>query len=210
MIKLVSSAGFLLSLLCNPANAQAVMEIGRPSRIPDVIESVMLHPPYRSVYFCGEHTASDLLSLGDALGKDCLVAQPLRGVGPDAPYVFYRGSGKRNEEWFTWRVPVLAPVDGLIEMVHRSGTENAVGKANRSEPPSMILFVRNDGLRVLYAHLHTISVSEGERVIAGQQVGTAGNNGKSRNPHTHIGAWRDLLPLQIRFDPRVGLSPKAP
>ena len=45
-----------------------------------------------------------------------------------------------------------------------------------------------------------LSVKEGDTVKAGDIVAKVGNNGFSRNPHIHVGAWKGNTPLQIRFD----------
>ena len=63
-----------------------------------------------------------------------------------------------------------------------------------------VTFRRTDGTHVVYAHLREIKVSEGQIVEAGEPVGKVGNNGYSRHPHVHIGAWKGEEPLQIRFD----------
>ncbi|WP_147302681.1 M23 family metallopeptidase [Thalassotalea euphylliae] len=38
---------------------------------------------------------------------------------------------------------------------------------------------------------------------AGESIAKVGNNGYSCNPHIHVGAWKDNLPLQIRFDQKT-------
>jgi murein DD-endopeptidase MepM/ murein hydrolase activator NlpD len=74
-----------------------------------------------------------------------------------------------------------------------------------------------DAVQVAYVHVREVVVSEGDGVQAGQPVARIGNNGDSRNPHVHIGAFRgelfsdDAVPLQIRVDlatmGRLGGSP---
>ena len=55
------------------------------------------------------------------------------------------------------------------------------------------------------AHLVDFRVKAGDRVTAGQLIALDGNNGMARNPHVHVGAWRqkDNMPLQIRWDLRA-------
>lgn len=67
---------------------------------------------------------------------------------------------------------------------------------------SSIIFLRSDGVRVLYAHVKDVNVSEGDSIKAGDVVARVGNNGYSRHPHIHIGAWKGNTPLQISFDLR--------
>ena len=44
---------------------------------------------------------------------------------------------------------------------------------------------------------------DGCMCTSGQVVAKVGNNGYSRHPHIHIGAWKGNEPLQIRFDLRA-------
>ena len=55
---------------------------------------------------------------------------------------------------------------------------------------SFVIMARADGLSVLVAHLDEPTVGVGASVTAGQTIGLVGNNGQSRHPHVHIGAWR--------------------
>jgi murein DD-endopeptidase MepM/ murein hydrolase activator NlpD len=48
-----------------------------------------------------------------------------------------------------------------------------------------------NGLRSLYAHLDKRLVKEGERVAAGQQIGTSGASGKVTGPHLHMEVSRN-------------------
>ncbi len=45
-----------------------------------------------------------------------------------------------------------------------------------------------DGVYAFYAHLGrgSVSVAEGDRVTAGQQIGTLGNSGNTSAPHLHL------------------------
>lgn len=81
-------------------------------------------------------------------------------------------------------------------------TANQPGQVS-NDPPGSIVFRCDDGTRVLYGHLTHLSFTEDERVTAGDVLGRVGNNGYSRFPHLHIGAWRGESPLQIRFDLRA-------
>lgn len=112
---------------------------------------------------------------------------------------FHEGDGRRNEDWFGWRVPLLAPMESTVDAIRTNEVTNAPGEMG--EPPaSAITFLGDDGLRVVYAHVQEVRVSLGDRVRPGDVVALIGNNGMCRNPHVHVGAWRHEEPLQIRFD----------
>ncbi len=168
---------------------------------PDSIGSVVIHPIVRQHFVCLEHPAGQLTYVGDALGADCLVIDP--GSGPTGRFPsFHRASGARNADWYGWNQGVLAPFDGIVDSVHTNEDVNVPGNLGRARAGG-IVFVRADGVRVLYAHVHAIAVAPRDVVRAGQPVARVGNNGPSVMPHTHVGAWRGREPLQIRFDLRA-------
>lgn len=43
------------------------------------------------------------------------------------------------------------------------------------------------GLFSLYAHLDTLAVASGKRIVAGEKLGTVGSTGRSTGPHLHFG-----------------------
>ena len=157
-------------------------------------KTVLLHPPVGKRYTGLEHPAGELTHLGDALGVDCVVVEHLDGwVRP------YRTDGAANEDWFGWLEPLLAPIDGTVEDIRENPVTNEPGTMG-PPPAAAITFSDLTGLRVVYAHIQAPQVAVGDSVVRGQIVARIGNNGMSRHPHVHVGAWRDGQPLQVRFD----------
>ena len=163
------------------------------------VEQIVLHPLYEQPYTCSEHWADQLPMLGDALGTDCMVIGRVETETNGFFMSPYRGDGRRNEDWYGFGARVLAPFSG--EVVHvASQTENATPGVLGRPPASILVFRRDDGLMAIYAHVTAPLVQRGDRVQAGQAVAHVGNNGYSRAPHIHAGAWRDTQALQIVWD----------
>ena len=165
---------------------------------PGEIEAVMIAPPFRGMFVCGEHPAGEPTVVGDALGTDCqVIDREDQGFRR-----FYRTDGKQNADWYSWGADVLAPFDGVVTGLFANPRVNAPGTKGR-QPAGMLQVRRADGVTVLYAHLTDFTVSVGDRVTTGQVVAKVGNNGPSYAPHVHAGAYRGLVPLQIRWDQRA-------
>ncbi len=80
--------------------------------------------------------------------------------------------------------PIVAPADGIVI----ASTNSYMGEDKWGE---LIAIEHANGLRSLYAHMDKRLVKEGERVVAGQQIGTAGASGKATGPHLHMEVSRD-------------------
>jgi hypothetical protein len=71
----------------------------------------------------------------------------------------------------------------------RSAFEGVVRIAHYDGDYGKVVVVRhNNGLETLYAHLSKLSVSEGDKVEAGDVVGLGGNTGRSTGSHLHFEA----------------------
>lgn len=100
----------------------------------------------------------------------------------------FRGRGERNEDYFAYGQPVLAPCDGVVVMVV-GVPDNAPGRTNPYYAPGNAVMVRSDaGEYVLVGHLVPGSplVKVDQRVTKGQLLGRCGNSGNSSEPHVHL------------------------
>lgn len=176
---------------------------------PTPIEAVTIHPPVASDFQCSEHALGAEDHVPDALGSDCVVVRREGGSNGNLTSL-HTGDGSRNEDWYGWREPLLAPFDGVV-LIIQINSESTVPGVRGEGPSSAILFRKGvqdepDAVQVAYIHVREVLVSEGDSVRAGQPVARIGNNGSSFNPHVHIGAFRgdmmsgDAVPLQIRMD----------
>lgn len=80
--------------------------------------------------------------------------------------------------------PIVAPADGIV----RASTSSYRGEAKWGE---VIVIEHANGLRSLFAHMEQRQLKEGERVAAGQQIGTSGASGKVTGPHLHLEVSRN-------------------
>jgi murein DD-endopeptidase MepM/ murein hydrolase activator NlpD len=166
------------------------------------IGQVELSPLFREDFVCAEHHSGQIPFAGDALGSDCMVSGGVEGR--DGFSRLYRTDGRTNEDWYGWNAEVLAPTDGVIVGLLAKPEVNVPGTLGRP-PAGMLQIRRDDGIIVGIGHVTNARVKIGDRVTAGQVVAVVGNNGMARNPHLHIGAWREsnAEPLQIRWDLRA-------
>ncbi|MEU7215174.1 M23 family metallopeptidase [Nocardia iowensis] len=52
-----------------------------------------------------------------------------------------------------------------------------------------VRLLHDDGTVTVYGHIDTATVSQGQRVMAGDQIATIGNRGFSTGPHCHFEVW---------------------
>jgi LysM repeat protein len=74
--------------------------------------------------------------------------------------------------------PVLAAAAGTVIVSRVGGWNGGYG--------DYIVIDHGDGTQTLYAHLSADSVSVGQKVARGQQIGAVGNTGKSTGYHLHF------------------------
>ncbi len=130
---------------------------------------------------------------------------------------------------FIWPLPVATP--GAISQYFHSGHSgldiHVFGWANDGKIPAisiasgkvvrvgyysdwgnLVVVDHGGGYLSYYAHLHTISVSYGQYVSQGQQVGKIGSTGQSTGPHLHLVIYAPVGPngTSIRTDPMNYIS----
>ena len=165
------------------------------------VASVLAHPVFKEAFACREHGAESAeWDLGDAFGTDCFIQKLVNVDGHLWPRS-YRGNGTRNEDWYGWRHDVLSPCTCEVMDLHVNPAINSPGLMGK-EQASIVKLKGTDGVVFVVVHFDQPRVHVGEHIAAGQLIAQVGNNGLSRHPHIHIGAYRGSEPLQIRFDQR--------
>jgi hypothetical protein len=200
---------------CGPSGA--VNEPRPAGSASEALDAVVIHPPVAVKFHCSEHPLGSEDHAGDALAADCRVVRDDGGPFGNFPRL-YSGDGTRNEDWFSWNEPLLAPFDGVVKLILRNPVTNQPGTRGKG-PSSAVLFERfgdpsDRPIQVGYVHVQDLRVELGDTVRVGEVVARIGNNGISDAPHVHVGALRGdltkvmsgevpgeaVVPLQVRFD----------
>lgn len=102
--------------------------------------------------------------------------------------VSHTGGGSRNDNYYCFGRPILAPAAGKVVEAIDGITDNEPGQMNPKEVTGnrVIIDHGNDEYSVL-AHLRngSLRVGKGDAVQAGDRLGDCGNSGNSSEPHLH-------------------------
>jgi urea transporter/murein DD-endopeptidase MepM/ murein hydrolase activator NlpD len=99
-----------------------------------------------------------------------------------------RSPGTQLTDYHCYKLPVLAPADGLCVTVIDGQPDNPVGEPDLIQNWGNVVVIRHaHGLFSVLAHLSpsSIKVTEGQTVKRGDQVGSCGSSGRSSVPHLH-------------------------
>jgi Peptidase family M23 len=136
----------------------------------------------------------------------------------------YRSDGSRNDDWYSWNAPVLAPGAGIVVAAESEQPDWEVGRT--SLPDSVVLarpvalygnyvvINHGNGEFSLLAHMRrgSVTLRPGDRVRQGDPVGRVGFSGSVYTVHTHYQLQRgpeydaEGLPSTFRHLRRVGRS----
>ena len=122
---------------------------------------------------------------------DCFVAQGAGTVRfplpPGAHYVDNRNWGRRSGHWASWHTGTdLSASCGTPVLAATSGT--VVVRTDQSWAGRWLVQVSTGigQLTTWYAHMRALSVSDGDAVAAGQQIGEVGDLGNATGCHLHF------------------------
>ncbi len=100
----------------------------------------------------------------------------------------FEGDGTRNEQYFCWGRPVVAPAEGKVAIAEDGTSDNVPGVASPLKLyGNHVVIDHGNGEYSLLAHMMkgSIAVKAGDRVTVGQLLGRTGNSGVSTEPHLH-------------------------
>ena len=98
----------------------------------------------------------------------------------------YSGDGSKNEQFYCYGQPVVAPADGTVVLINDSFADNVPGGPEEVMPGgNRVLIYHGHQEYSLLMHLkqNSIKVKSGDKVKQGDVVGECGNSGNSPAPH---------------------------
>ena len=98
----------------------------------------------------------------------------------------FSGDGSKNEQFYCYGQPVLAPADGTVVQVTDSYADNLPGRSEEVLPlGNRVVIAHGNHEFSLLTHLkqNSIKVRQGAKVKQGDVVGECGNSGISSAPH---------------------------
>ncbi|WP_052434466.1 M23 family metallopeptidase [Streptacidiphilus melanogenes] len=109
----------------------------------------------------------------------------------------------RLSDYPIYRVPVLAPAAGRVVVARDGAPDHPTAGTH---PAGNHVVIDTGRERILLAHLTpgSIEAAPGDHVRAGQRLGLVGSSGNSTEPHLHIHAVRDGVPLTLVFNDTPG------
>ncbi len=101
--------------------------------------------------------------------------------GPNTPACTHHGGIAQSADFGTpLGTPILSMTDGVV----LKAINSSQGYGNHVIIQA--LTDNGESFEIYYAHFSSLSVSEGENVKAGQELGLSGNTGNSTGPHLHL------------------------
>lgn len=100
----------------------------------------------------------------------------------------HAGDGLRNEDYYCFGRPILAPAAGEVVEVVDGVADNVPGRLNaRDVTGNRVVIDHGNGEFSMLAHLRqgSLRVERGDRVAAGDRLGDCGNSGHSSQAHLH-------------------------
>ncbi len=112
-------------------------------------------------------------------------------TGMHQPTLRYRGDGTKNEDYFIFDRPIIAPLDGVVIEAVDGIRDNQPKKMHQYMIFGNSLIVQHDvSIFSVFAHLKcgSVSVRPGDHIKTGAHIARCGNSGRSSEPHLHFHA----------------------
>jgi len=121
----------------------------------------------------------------------------------------YKGDPTKNESYYAFGQPVVAPRDGTVVRVENNVADNyPVGVPNEKDMAgNYVVIDHGNGEYSMLAHFKkgSVVVKKGDVVKQGQLLGECGNSGNSSEPHIHFQVsdtpqFEEGMSIRIRFE----------
>lgn len=101
----------------------------------------------------------------------------------------HAGDGARNEDYYCWERPILAPAPASVVQAVDGVHDNVPGQMNPGQPfGNMVTLDFGGGEFGVFCHFRqgSVAVAVGDTVQRGELLGLCGNSGNSSEPHLHF------------------------
>ena len=133
-------------------------------------------------------------------------------VWPVEGQIFGRGFSSEHEA-----IDIVAPTGVIVKSVNNgtvicasTATAAASGYCSNCGHGGAGYHVAvqySNGIKAMYAHLSNVCVTNGQSVVAGQQIGNVGSTGNSTGPHLHFAMFLNGFSDAYAVDPLDYLTP---
>ncbi|MEZ4393776.1 MAG: urea transporter [Polyangiales bacterium] len=145
------------------------------------LAGLRFHAPFRGAWTCTQGVDGGVTHQGP--WRHALDFEALREGRA------FRGEGATLDDFYGYKLPVLAPAAGVVARVIDGVADNPVGEVNLDDNwGNAVIVYHAPGVYSCLAHLApgSITVVEGQAVAAGEVLGSCGNSGRSATPHLHL------------------------
>lgn len=120
----------------------------------------------------------------------------------------HKGNGTKNEDYYAFGKPIIAPCDAEVVLAVDGVKDNIPGELNPTflTGNTVILKTKNNEY-LLFAHFkqYSVAVKQGDKVRTGDLLGLCGNSGNSTEAHLHfhiqnVEAMHDAVSAKCYFD----------
>lgn len=153
----------------NGISAEAALTVGDIILVPD--GEIVVAPPKAKI---SKTKKSPILAIYSYNAPSDFLVRPIAGGRKSQGIHGHNGIDLTS----SIGTPVLAAASGRVIAVKVGGYNGGYG--------NMIIISHEKGIQTVYAHLRSVSVTQGEQVTQGQQIGELGNTGRSTGPHLHF------------------------
>lgn len=98
----------------------------------------------------------------------------------------FSGDGSKNDQFYCYGQPVLAPADGTVVLINNSYADNLPGRSEEIMPTGnrvLISHGHNEYSLLMHLKQESIKVKTGQKVKQGDAIAECGNSGNSPAPH---------------------------